>query len=73
MANIRPTGSVSRWNPKTPTVKLDDAPLLQVTVAKDDPDCIPGKDSPYQPFMRGSRKASSEGPFGLGTPGNTQT
>lgn len=69
--NIRPTGSVSRWNPKTPTVELDDAPLLQVTMAKDDPDCIPGKEGPYEPFARGATRPAA--PFGLGTPGNTQT
>lgn len=70
---MRPTGSVSRWNPKTPTMKLDDAPLLQVTTAMDDPNCIPGKEGPFEPFARGSRKASGEGPFGLATPGNKET
>lgn len=69
MANIRPTGSVSRWNPKTPTVELDDSPLLQVTMAKDDPDCIPGKEGAYEPFKRGSGKPAA--PFGLATPGNS--
>lgn len=73
MANIRPTGSVVHWNPKTPSTKLEDAPLLQPNTAKVDPECEPGKDSPYEPFKRGSRSAKSEGPFGLATPGNTQT
>ncbi len=57
--------------PKMPTTELEDAPLLQVTTAKDDPDCIPGKEGPYEPFARGSRKPA--GPFGLGTPGNSTT
>lgn len=64
MANIRPTGSVSKWTPKTPSMKLEDAPLLQVGMAKDDPDCIPGKEGSYEPFKRGGRAAKSEGPFG---------
>jgi hypothetical protein len=45
-------------------MKLEDAPLLQVGMAKDDPDCIPGKEGSYEPFKRGGRAAKSEGPFG---------
>ena len=54
-----------------PSVELEDAPLLQATMAKDDPDCIPGKDSPYEPFARGATRPAA--PFGLGVPGNKET
>jgi hypothetical protein len=70
MANIRPDGGVRTWLPKKPTSSLVNAPLLQPN-AMDDPECIPGKDSPYTPFARGTSKPAA--PFGLGVPGNSQT
>lgn len=69
MANIRPTGSAAAWNPKTPTGDLKGSPIMTPN-AQDDPECVPGKDSPFTPRELGSRKASGQGPFGVGGKGN---
>lgn len=70
--NIRPKdGRISTWSPKPPTQELEDSPAIRNTVAKDDPEIIPGQDTDWDPFQRGSRKPS--GPFGQATPGGSST
>ncbi len=59
---MKPPKNLASWKPSKPTTELKNAALLQPG-AMDDPECTPGKDSPYEPHKLGSRKP--QGPFGL--------